>query len=144
MIITIELNVPDGTEVNISHVDQEDAAAPVAPDADQVERYFRHYLSDHGRKLYGAAALLEDHRGPGYTLSDVAKSLSIDYPRAQSFHRTSGRSARRWRDDTGTDAPIRLLDMSYDWVEDENGMRTRYQFPPGVPKIIKRLDYSAG
>jgi hypothetical protein len=138
--ITIEITVPTGAEIVVR--EEPDTAAEAASDrrsVEDIERYFRQYLSDNGRKLYAAAARIEEHRGVGYTLSDIAQNLSIDYPSAQSYHRTSGRSARRWKDDTGTQAPIELVDIAYDWVEGEQGMRTRYKLPPGVAAVIDNL-----
>lgn len=49
------------------------------------------------------------------------------------------RSARKWHDDTATEAPIVLEDLVYGWVEEENGMRTSYQLPPGVADVIEHL-----
>jgi hypothetical protein len=136
-VITIQITVPEGTQVVVNP--EADVSASTSPARDSVERYFRHFLSDNGRRLYAAAARLEDFSGPGYTLGDIAANLSIDYPSAQSFHRTSGRSARRWHDETGTDAPIQLLGISYEWVEAEHGMRSRYRLPDGVAPMLLRF-----
>lgn len=136
--ITITIDVPEGVDVNVEQ-DTVASQPTAAADADEVERYFRHYLSDNGRRLYRAAALLEQHRGAGYTLSDIAASLSIDYPSAQSFHRTSGRSGRRWKDDTGTEPPVQLIGIAYEWSEDDHGMRSRYELPAGVADIVAQL-----
>ncbi len=126
-------------EDRASGADSNATAWPAPRDPEEVERYFRHYLSDNGRKLYAAAARIEQHRGPGYTLSDIAANLSLEYGSALSIHRTSGRSARRWKAETGTEAPIQLVWIGYDWVDEEQGMRTRYQLPPGVTEVIARL-----
>lgn len=136
--ITITVDAPEGFRISVDQ--RSDTESRVAPDRDQIERYFHHYLSENGRKLYRAAALLEQHRGPGYTLSDIAASLSIDYPSAQSFHRTSGRSGRRWEHDTGTEPPIQLINTAYDWVEEEHGMRSRYELPASVAEVIGNLN----
>lgn len=136
--ITITIDVPDDVQISVDQ--QDDKASQGAPEAEEVERYFRSYLSDNGRKLYRAVALLEEHRGPGYTLSDIAASLSIDYPSAQSYHRTSGRSGRRWKEETGTEPPIQLVSISYDWIEEEQGMRSRYRLPSGVAEVIAHLN----
>ncbi len=32
-----------------------------------------------------------------------------------------------------------LEDLVYGWVEEENGMRTSYQLPPGVADVIEHL-----
>lgn len=134
--ITISIAVPDDATVT---VDQKGAASTTSSvrSTEEIERYFRDYLSDNGRKLYQAAARIErQQQGGGYTLGDLAANLSIDYTSAQSFHRTSGRSARKWHDDTATEAPIVLEDLTYSWVDKENGMRTSYQLPPGVAEVI--------
>jgi hypothetical protein len=137
--ITIEITVPEGAQIVVREEPDTPEAGSHSRSAEDIERYFRQYLSDNGRKLYAAAARIEQHSGAGYTLSDIAQNLSIDYPSAQSYHRTSGRSARRWKDDTGTQTPIELVDTAYEWVEEEQGMRTRYQLPPGVAAIIANL-----
>lgn len=133
--ITITIDVPEGADVQI----KQDAVPASTVEPDQVKRYFRDYLSDNGRKLYQAAARIELHSGTGYTLADIAENLDITYESAQSLHRTSGRSARRWADDTNTEAPIRLIHLSYDWVAEENGMRSRYRLPDGVADLIVDL-----
>jgi hypothetical protein len=119
-------------------LDTDDGA--VKTDPEQVERYFRHYLSENGRRLYAAAGRIEQQPGPAYTLSDIAAVLDIDYTSAQSYHRSSGRAARRWKEDTGTEAPVRLIETVYEWVPEENGMRTRYSLPAGVADIITNLE----
>lgn len=88
-----------------------------------MRSYWSDYLSDNGRQLYRAAAVLERHQGP-FTLSELAGAMSITYGSVQSYHRTSGRSARKWRDDRRVPEPVRLDDLSYTWVADENGIRT--------------------
>ena len=52
------------------------------------------------------------------------------------MHRTSGRSARKWRDDTGTKAPIRLEPIDYVEVDENHAERTMYQLPPGIADEI--------
>ena len=146
--ITIRIEVPDDAEVTIERDD--DAPAPdVVAEAEapssqpvlsaEVERYWRVYLSDNGRELYGAAAAIERESGPGYTLNDIASRMGREYAGAQSIHRTTGRSARKWHDDTGTDAPIQLVWLDYDWVEAEGGMRTSYRLPVGVAELTGRF-----
>jgi len=135
--ISIELKVADGTTVSIAGLDE---AAPMAAEEQQdpIERYWREYLSDNGRKIYGAAARLEDLHGP-FTLEDIARVLSVDYETALSWHRTSGRSARKWHDDTGTEKPIWLDWTDYAWHSEYGGNRTVYRLPPGVADVIKDL-----
>lgn len=139
--ITITINVPDGATVDLAGLPDEE----LSPEAgtvtskempDGVERYWRSYLSDNGRELYGAAASLERESGPGYTLNDVATRMGREYGSAQSIHRTTGRSARKWKDDTGTEAPIRLEWIDYSWNDAEGGMRTTYRLPEGVAAEI--------
>jgi hypothetical protein len=142
--ITIRIEVPDGFTVAVDEAPDEEltpeagsVSSKQLPDA--VERYWNDYLSNNGRELYGAAAGVERDRGPGYTLEDIAQQMGREYASAQSIHRTTGRSARRWKDDTGTEAPIRLEWTQYEWEENSGGMRTHYQLPPGVADRIDAL-----
>jgi hypothetical protein len=128
-----------GTELTVNEKSRSDDGA-VAIDPEQVERYFRHYLSENERRLYAAAGRIEQQPGPAYTLSDIAAALDIEYTSAQSYHRSSGRAARRWKEDTGTEAPIRLVKVTHEWVPEENSMRTRYWLPTGVADTIANLD----
>lgn len=137
--ITITINVPDGATINVEESPDEGLtpeAGTLRPASDTVERYWRTYLSANGRQLYGGAADVERTDGPGYTLGDVAKRIDRKYTTAQSIHRTTGRSARKWKDDTGTEAPIQLEWMEYEWDEEEQGRRTTYRLPNGVADLI--------
>ncbi len=134
--LEIRLTVPEGTTVNILGADGA-AVQPSTSDRNAIERYWSHYLSDNARKIYGAAARIERVRGPGYTLEDIAQTLSLDYESVRSIHRTSGRTAKVWREETGADEPIRLDDCEYEWDERHKGMRTAYQLPPGVAEAIE-------
>ncbi len=131
IIITIE--VPEGAEIEVETATQ--------PTRDPVSHYWHDYLSENARQLYGAAAKAERDVGPGYSLADLARRMGsgTTYERAQSIHRTSGRSAKRWRNETGTEPPIRLEATAYDWREDQGGMRTAYKLPPGVAEAIQTL-----
>lgn len=111
----------------------------VSTDDPPLDVYWRDYLSDNGRRLYRAAANIELYRGPGFTFDDIAEALSVTYESARSFHRTSGRSAKRWRDDTGTEEPIRLDWDEYRSDDERGGMRTVYHLPPGVAESVQRL-----
>lgn len=135
--LEIKFTVPEGTKVTIVGVDGAILTDGQVAAGDVVERYWNDYLSDNARKIYGAAARLENFRGPGYTLEDIAQSLSLDYESVRSIHRTSGRTAKVWREETGTDEPIRLIDCDYDWDEAHEGMRTTYQLPPGVADAVE-------
>lgn len=137
---SISIDVPDGTRVSIKGVEgasvEADASAPSATDL--IEKYWDDYLSDNGRKVFETAARIEDVHGPGYTLEDIAHTLSIDYESVKSMHRSTGRTAKRWRRDEGTDVPIELLWQDYSWDDSRNGHRTEYYLPPGVADAILR------
>jgi hypothetical protein len=140
--IEIRLSVPEGTDISI--VTQE--ADVQTASSEDVERYWLEYLSGNARKIYWAAARIEMERGPGpgFTLEDIASNISqttesVEYETVRSFHRTSGRTAKRWRDENGTDEPIRLIETNYGWDEDKGGMRTAYRLPPGVAAKINAV-----
>jgi hypothetical protein len=135
LLITLTLNVPDGTTFEVA--ESQKPAAP-APMSDAVKKYWQEYLSSNGRKIYRAAANIETlpTKGPGYTFEDVAAALSITYESAKSMHRTSGRSARKWRDDTGAQEPIRLEEIEYVEVDENHSQRTTYRLPPGIAEEI--------
>jgi hypothetical protein len=139
--ITITINVPNGTTVNVDTEPDES----LTPDAGSVtskqlpgavKRYWESYLSDNGRSLYGAAAAIEREQGRGFTLVDIADRMGRPYPSAQSIHRTTGRSARKWKEDSGTEPPIRLEVQDYSWDDSASGWRTSYQLPDGVADEI--------
>lgn len=134
--IALKLTVPDGTEVTVSGLEGSPMPADVARQ-DDVERYWSEYLSENARKIYGAAARIENFKGAEFTLEDIAENLSIDYESVRSMHRTSGRTARKWREDHDSPAPIRLIDGPYEWSEEHGGMRTAYHLPPGVADMIE-------
>jgi hypothetical protein len=134
--LEIKLTVPEGTTVQIVSFDGNVLAAAPPDQHDSVARYWSDFLSDNARKIYGAAARIESVKGPGYTLEDIAHNLSLDYQSVRSIHRTSGRTAKLWREATGTDEPIRLIDCDYEWRAEHDGMRTTYQLPPGIAEAI--------
>lgn len=135
----IALTVPEGTTVEITGLEGVGADAPPVLSGDAVLRYWR-ALSDNGRKVYGAAARIEQQHGVGYTFEDIAANLSVTYESARSFHRTTGRTAKAWLRDTGAaELPIRLDDLDYPETASGTGRRTRYQLPPGVADIIAGL-----
>jgi hypothetical protein len=127
--IEIRLTVPEGTDVAII-TDGASNNPPVS--AKEVERYWLKYLSGNARKVYWTAARIEQDRGPGFTLDDIAANISQSGDSVRSWHRTSGRTAKLWRSDNGTDAPVRLLDDDYRWSKENEGMRTLYHLPAGV------------
>jgi len=137
--LEIRLIVPEGTAVQVVGLGSEgiEVAAPIE---NPVERYFNDYLSNNGRKVFSAAARIEDFRGrPGFTLEDLAGNLSVDYDTVKSWHRTTGRAAKRWRADTGTQEPIRFDWIDYGEVQPGGGERTTYRLPQDVATIIKDL-----
>lgn len=141
--ITIQIEVPEGSTVTTDPPD--DALTPEAGTVTSkaipggVEKYFRMYLSDNGRAVFRAAAAVERESGQGYTFDDIAARLSRTHSSTLSLHRTTGRSARKWRDDTGTEAPIRLEWIDYEWDESQEGMRTTYRLPDGLADQIAAL-----
>jgi hypothetical protein len=141
--IALKVTVPDGADVTISGPEGVLLPADVARQ-DDVERYWSEYLSDNGRKIYGAAARIENFKDGEFTLEDIAQNLSIDYESVRSMHRTSGRTARKWREDHGSPAPIRLIDGPYEWSEEHGGMRTAYHLPPGVADVIEHAPTHLG
>jgi hypothetical protein len=44
----------------------------------------------------------------------------------------------------GTEDPIKLLEVSYDWQETSGGLRSRYKLPPGVASTIEAVASSMG
>ncbi len=138
-IIEIKLNVPEGTTVEIKGMEGLPSLAPGSAD-DLVRRYFTKYLSNNGRKVFGAAARIEDFQGrPGFTFEDLASNLNVTYETVKSWHRTSGRSAKRWREETGTQEPIRFDWIAYGDVAPGGGERTMYRLPRNVADVIRDL-----
>jgi hypothetical protein len=150
--LEIKLTVPEGTKVTIVGADGATVLSDGgADDGDAIERYWRDYLSPNARKVYWAAARIERFNGADsvYTLEDIAQNISQDiesvqYETVRSRHRTSGRTAKRWREENGTEEPIRLIEASYDWDEASQGMRSRYKLPPGVASAIEAVASSMG
>jgi hypothetical protein len=137
--ITISVSVPEGTTVSISGLQGAELRG-AEPVRDLVEEYWTDYLSPSGRKLYGAAALIETVHGGGYTFEDIAASLSVDYESAKSYHRNSGRTAGRWERDKGTPPPIRLeFDGNYGPQDGVAGSRSRYSLPQDVAEKVRAL-----
>jgi hypothetical protein len=134
-VIEFSITVPEGTSVRISGL--EDAVVQGSTE-DQVARYWR-ALSDNGRKIFAAAARIEIGSGPGFTLEDIAENLSLPYASVQSMHRSTGRTAKAWRRDTGAGEPIKLEWEDYDWDQNRKGNRTSYHLPPGIADEIKAL-----
>jgi hypothetical protein len=141
--LEIKLTVPEGTTISIC-ADGAEIGSSNTDTGDTIERYYRDYLSPNARKVYWAAARIELHNGPGYTLEDIAANISQTYEsvRAEtvrSQHRTSGRTAKRWREENGTEAPIRLIGT---W--DDDGQHNRYELPPGVAAAVEAVASAMG
>ncbi|MCA1702720.1 MAG: hypothetical protein LC808_05395 [Actinobacteria bacterium] len=128
--ITITIEVPDRADVDVQQRSSEEAA--VSPAA----HYWEHYLSENGRRVYHAAAEIEMNSGVGYTLEEIAEHMGVAYGSAQSMHRSTGRTAKRWRRDHGTNEPIYLDDMGYGWHQDRQGWRNSYRLPHHVAEQI--------
>jgi len=137
-VIEIRITVPDDAIVNVTS-NEADALVANPPYNDPVARYWRDYLSTSGRKLYAAAARVERHQGPGFTFDDLADNLDVTYKSVQSWHRNSGRTAKRWRSETSSPEPIRFESKGYDWEDEVEGMRSRYELPPGIGEKILEL-----
>lgn len=112
-------------------------------DASRVSGYWR-ALSENGRKVFGAASTIERERGPGYTFDDIGEVLDLPYESVKSMHRSTGRTARRWRANTGTEEPIRLEPEGYGWDDSREGNRTSYRMPVGVADVIQELRQGSG
>lgn len=109
------------------------------PDAERVTEYWR-ALSENGRKIFRGAAQIERQDGTGYSLDDIGENLGLSAASVRSMHRSTGRTAKSWRRETGTQEPIRLVAESYKWDEDRKGYRTAYRLPAGIAKLIGRLE----
>ncbi len=102
--------------------------------------YWRHYLSNNSRKIFQAAARIEELTGSGFTLEDIASNLSLEYESVRSLHRTSGRTAKKWREEKRVPAPIRLDELDYPETADGMPRRTRYRLPVGVADVVVGLE----
>jgi hypothetical protein len=138
-LLEIKLNLPEGTKVEIAGLENlasEDGDAG----EEAIRHYFNEYLSNNGRKVFGAAARIEDFQGrPGFTLDDVAASLSVTYETVKSWHRTTGRSAKRWRRERGTTEPVRFEWIDYSPIDKAGAQRTIYRLPAQVAEVIREL-----
>jgi hypothetical protein len=136
--LNITITLPEGSSVEITEQPAE-ASGPEPTLAEVVANYWDR-LSDNGQRIFAAAARIENHAGPGFTLDDIAENLSITYESAKSMHRTAGRTARKWREDTGTEPPVDLVDMGeYGWKKEHGGDRTSYRLPEGIAEIVSEL-----
>jgi hypothetical protein len=136
--LELALTVPEGTTVTITGLPE--PAGTEGPAGSQVARYWRDYLSANGRSVFAAAARIQNRFGPGFTLEDIAENLSISYESVRSMHRSTGRTAKRWRKETGIAVPIELEWSEYEWDETREGNRTVYGLPESVAEEIGKLD----
>ena len=140
----IALTVPEGTTIEITGLEGAQPPSPSASPEDAVLRYWK-ALSYNGRKLFGAAARIEQHQGPGYTLEDIAANLSVTWDSALAYNRNASRTAKAWVRDSGeAEAPIRLVELEYPQTSTGVGRRARWQLPPGVADIIADLPLVSG
>lgn len=142
----IRITVPDGTTIKFVGADGTEIAVVggAGESDDAVERYYRDYLSPNARKVYAAAARIELFTGRGYSLQDIAANISqteesVRVETVRSQHRTSGRTAKRWRDENGTEAPIRLIGA---W--DDEAEHYKYELPPGVAERVGAVASTVG
>lgn len=140
--IEIRITLPEGTDVKVEQLDPGQAAPrelQPGPASEPIATYWRTYLSDNARKVFRTAARIEEVTGPGFTFDDIARSLRVTHDTVQSWHRTTGRTAKRWRADTNTQEPVHLEEVDYAWRENVAGMRTSYRLPAGVEERIREL-----
>jgi len=142
--ITITISIPEGTTINVGGLEAvlaDTAKSSTDEPPDHTGRYWKQYLSTNGRKVFGQAARTERFSGPGYTLEDLADALSIDYPTIKSYHRSTGRAAKRWRRDTGLREPIRLEPVDYAPKDaEDDAWRTQYKLPDLIAEEIAELE----
>ncbi|MFI4991285.1 MAG: hypothetical protein ACHQHO_10295 [Solirubrobacterales bacterium] len=134
-ILRLILEVPDGVTIKVEGIESATDAREMSA-GEAVRDYWQHYLSSNSRKIFLSAARIEERRGPGFTLEDIATDLRLDYKRVRSFHRTSGRAAKKWREEKGVEAPIRLDEVEYPQTPDGVGRRTRYELPNDVAQLV--------
>lgn len=140
--ITITITLPEGATVDVVGTPDPAKVEWRTEPHDWVGRFWTQYLSENGKKVFRQAARTEQFAGPGYTLEELARALSIDYESLKSYHRSAGRSAKRWQNETGMPVPIRLEPIEYAWDEGAQGNRTRYRLPSGVARSILDLEES--
>ncbi len=141
-IVRLIFEIPEGVSVKIEGLEPSAVAPDISP-ADAVRDYWRHYLSGNSCKVFRAAAAIEGLNGPGFTLEDVATNLRMPYATVRSLHRTSGRAAKKWREEKGIEVPVRLDEVDYPETPNGVGRRTRYRLPDGVRELIIALTAEA-
>ena len=139
--IEIRITIPEGAEIEVQQVDSA-PATDRSPIPDHVGAYWHQYLSDNGRRIFGAAADIQSSGEAPFSLEDVAGKLRVPPPTALSWYRTVGRTAKKWREQRDSQEPIRLKEVDYLWDEASQGMRTLYELPPWVAEQILRYSSS--
>lgn len=144
--ITIRITVPEGATVEVEREESSTTTAPAGPEEDgtedepspptneDIEPYWSR-LSDNGREYYRAAAEIERRQGT-FTMHEVAELIGREVESARSMHRSTGRTARKWREDMHRDPPIEIL--SYEEYDPAKGYGV-YTLPEGVAGAIKTL-----
>ena len=132
-----ETSVEQASEVERAEAQQE---RPGEPTDEEIVEYWVDFLSDNARAVYAAAAEIELRDGPGYSFDDIAAQLGLDYASVRSYHRNSGRTAERWRRETGREPPIELKWSAYRAAGPEGQMRTFYRLPPGIADAISAIN----
>jgi len=133
--ITITIDVPDTATVAV------EAPEPQAPEGgsstleDRVHDYWE-FITDNGRKLFGAMAKLEVESGE-FTFDEVAEHLGEPLEAIQAYNRNAGRGASVWKRDTGSDAPIYAIAQG---LQPGRRRARMFRLPDGVAEIVVRLD----
>jgi hypothetical protein len=130
--ITITIDIPDAATVDVS---SDTAGEQPEVDEQQVRAYWL-ALSENARKVFGGAAKLEVKHGPGYTLHEIADETGEPYEAVKSYHRNSGRTARVWRRDQGSEPAFGLLAIGHDPAYPG---QSKYRLPEGVAEIVASL-----
>lgn len=129
--ITISIDLPDGAEIRVEQTSTQ------APQETPVEEYFCNYLSDNGRQVFGAAAAMSRRGVEKYTFEQIAEVLERPVGTILSWHRSTGRTAKRWEREKGQAAPI-LLDWK-GFIESPTGNRNVYSLPSDVAAHVPEL-----
>lgn len=140
--LTITVEHPKGSTITLAGGAPAVTAStePATAGPTSVETYFLHFLSDNGRRVFRAAAELDVDSEKPYSLEQIAERVGMTYASVQSMHRSTGRTAKRWRSETGLDDPPFALEWkSYDELPDGGGRRTYYRLTDGAAEQILRL-----
>lgn len=141
--LTITIEHPEGSTITLSGGAPAVTAStePTTAGPTSVETYFLHFLSDNGRQVFRAAAELDEASDEPYSLEQIAERIGSTYASVQSMHRSTGRTAKRWRSETGLEKPPFELEWKrYDELPDGGGKRTYYRLTAGAAAEILALD----